>query len=623
MPQSDAIRVSNDLEPTDAGGLPIFLSKKNVLDQGNWQFFDSGCDGEPHGVLRLQRKFRKRKERYGSGIMDWKPVLDNAQRLVAKGLQQAAADILEEYIAENEAEPVLLRMLGRVRMLQGRPAEAVQLLKRALQVHSDRSQGVSVSPAGEIASPDHATTAHAPDTGDDDDWTLIEATAAERRDRRHYFRPEAELIDKPDTFKSAESSTDSSPAPKPLEKSLQLEKSLPLPDPKSDIQPTRSEIPSEAVPESASPRGIPTPNQPESSPLPEVVGPTQAAFDFEFTDDDADDEEQRRFEENLEDVLDVADPADETVEEEEIDDELEAILEFPATEESGDVDWEEFALDADDFDEAPTREDLTEVQSVGRLTRWQRARQHAINLGQEFDWDEDGIAVLTEVFDRYWWSQAKKSMRRELQAGMRPEELILALRLREVWSDHPEFAMDFSRLNGHTKLETTRAVYRNLSWPMALALVRSTEGYPDVDVLEHFLWELFDEWYTHRSLRRRLKSFNLFLYVRFGMAKRELKEWPQWTFEPDECLGEALDEDFYPGFCTPEYRFLNRFGLIPQVFVTPRERKKTAESVDEQSPASKPESEEKEGEQPLPNRVVFEGNRMVSQSRATPAEVDA
>jgi hypothetical protein len=551
--------------------------------------------------------------------LDCEALLREAQRLLASGLQTAAADILVEYLSANEAEPAVLQMLARVRMLQGRASDAVTLLKQALKLHRDRSQPNSLpQPASFRTTPrDSELTAPFVSTDSDEDWQLIAEIAAERRERRRLFDPEEQQVERPQAPKFSERRLPPAPTAEPETNSQCHDDPTPPPqDPTFDlVQPSRERICAPQQPTARAPRS----EGPKRTETHQVgLSSIQRQFDFEFADDDAEDEDQRQSEEMLDASAEPASLGDEAEEHVLDTDALEPDAELSGSEEPPGLDWDEFALDADDFDEAPTREELVAVQSEGRLTRSQRARQQAIDLGLEYDWDEDGVDVLTEVFTRYWWSQCKESMRRELQAGLRPNELQLALQLREIWSSHPEFAMDFGRLNGSTLLGTTSPVYRNLSWPMALALVRSTERYPDIDCLEQLLCDLFDEWYTHSHLRRRCKSFNLFLYFRLGLARQELRAWPQWTFEPEDMLGLETDDDHRPGFCTPEYQVLNQLGLIPKVHTTPPKRDKpqghcAPHSARTEEPAATPGNGEESQ-----SRVAFDGSRITSASGAVP-----
>ncbi len=307
-----------------------------------------------------------------------------------------------------------------------------------------------------------------------------------------------------------------------------------------------------------------------------VVGPKIAQLPLEFVwdvgDKDPEEAAQAEFEARLaaatvDEIDRFEGPEDEVPEElEELDDGLEEILGLAtAGADTDETDWEEFALDADEFEEAPTREELSDIQAEGRLTRRQRAQQQAVALGVRFGWDEEGIAVLTDVFERWWWSAAKRSMERELTAGLEPRELRLAIEVREVWSNHPEFAMDFGRLMNHERDRYTSMVYRNLSWPLALQLVRTVDGYADAEYLDHLLCKHFDTWYTSSRLRHVYQAFATYLYFRLGLAEGQLDEWYNWTLEADPSLGLEDDQTFDPGYSTREHRRLAILGLLPQV----------------------------------------------------------
>jgi hypothetical protein len=551
--------------------------------------------------------------------LDREALLREAQRLLASGLQAAAADILLEYLSTNEADPAVLQTLARVWMLQGRAADAVPLLKQALKLHRDRSQrgGCPGSASLPPASGDAELAASVCRSEIDEDWEFITQNAAERGRGRRFYDP----ADEPFQLSTASDLHEQS---EPLTPGAATESSLqPLAGPTRPSGTPSLDLPQPALAFNGATQGsMPRLQGRDANREAAACGigadPIQRRFDFEFRDDPAEDEAQRQFEEMLDASLET-ESLDEEAEDDVLDVEaLEPEPEFTGSQEPFGLDWDELAFDADDFDEAPTREELVAVQSEGHLTRLERARQQAVNLGLEFGWDEDGIDVLTEVFNRYWWSQCKESMRRELRAGLRPDELRLALDIREIWSYHPQFAMDFGRLNGLTLLETTSAVYRNLSWPLALALVRSTDGYPDVDYIEHLLCDLFDEWYTHSHLRRRCKSFNLFLFFRLGLASQELQLWPQWTFEPDDILGLEMDEDYQPGVCTPEFQALDQLGLIPKVSVAPPKRNKPEDPrvPHSQPPEKRTDTQESKGE---PHScVAFDGNRIISTAADPP-----
>ena len=78
-------------------------------------------------------------------------------RLVKAGAHEAASDLLEEYLAEQPEDPMVLRTLGHLRLTQGRPKEAAVLLKRSLaELQRRKETDQSITPDG----PDHRRPSH-------------------------------------------------------------------------------------------------------------------------------------------------------------------------------------------------------------------------------------------------------------------------------------------------------------------------------------------------------------------------------------------------------------------------------------------------------------------------------
>ena len=62
--------------------------------------------------------------------------IQSSDHLIGEKYYDAAANILERYLNMHPPHARVLRRLGRVRMYQGRPADAVPLLSRALQLET-------------------------------------------------------------------------------------------------------------------------------------------------------------------------------------------------------------------------------------------------------------------------------------------------------------------------------------------------------------------------------------------------------------------------------------------------------------------------------------------------------
>lgn len=217
----------------------------------------------------------------------------------------------------------------------------------------------------------------------------------------------------------------------------------------------------------------------------------------------------------------------------------------------------------DDLDESPSEEELRTVRTLGRVNRDERARQVAIDVGLRHDWPEEGIALLARVFRRHYWSAARVAMEREMARGMTPEELALAIELREFWERSPEFSMCLGngrgwRLPGGS---TTADRYRILSWPASLRLVRLFAGEPQLEELTTLIDELFECWSDCSRYQLACPSFHHFIYA--WLAAQD----DAAPFIPPDILwaqdDPAADHDLDPGRVAARLNFFLVEGLLP------------------------------------------------------------
>ena len=227
--------------------------------------------------------------------------------------------------------------------------------------------------------------------------------------------------------------------------------------------------------------------------------------------------------------------------------------------------WDELALDADEFDEVPDRADLLEVRTDGRVSREVRALQEATELAEEYEWDEHGRELLAIVFSRYYWSSAKGAMKRELEKGMIPSELELALGLRDFWRERTEFSIDLGywRSGAGGASDISRATYRILSWPAALRLTRLASTIPDQAEIEVLLDELYLEWYSSSGLRRRYPSFRVYLYRWLDYTASRSDVAGTWHVNMDAGPGKEFFEDDELTWLIRHRDELARQGLLP------------------------------------------------------------
>lgn len=82
--------------------------------------------------------------------------IHTADHLVDRGEPEAAADVLQRYLAAHAPRAQVLRRLGRVRLSQGRAAEAAELLEQALACKEQHEESLGTVQLGEEQSPNAA-----------------------------------------------------------------------------------------------------------------------------------------------------------------------------------------------------------------------------------------------------------------------------------------------------------------------------------------------------------------------------------------------------------------------------------------------------------------------------------
>lgn len=72
--------------------------------------------------------------------MKVRSAIEISDRLVRWKMLDDASALLQRCLAQHPANPQLLQRLGRIRLAQGRPGEAVPLLQQALRHHKLMSE---------------------------------------------------------------------------------------------------------------------------------------------------------------------------------------------------------------------------------------------------------------------------------------------------------------------------------------------------------------------------------------------------------------------------------------------------------------------------------------------------
>ncbi len=183
-------------------------------------------------------------------------------------------------------------------------------------------------------------------------------------------------------------------------------------------------------------------------------------------------------------------------------------------------------FDADEFDEALRAPTAPVVQKGGKVARHARAREVAFVLGDRYGWEEHGIDIMAQVFTCYYWSSAQRAMVRELEAGLTPEELRVALVARGVWEQCAQF---------HVSLFPTTLYERDhpaLGWRVAVALARALEPDAGEDDVYEFLAEALDAWRTSPAEMREYPEFHSYLAYSLGLAGDVISAPLSWSFVP-------------------------------------------------------------------------------------------
>lgn len=186
---------------------------------------------------------------------------------------------------------------------------------------------------------------------------------------------------------------------------------------------------------------------------------------------------------------------------------------------SDQVDHSEMYFDSDDEEYELSWADDIHVEVGGQLTQEDRAWQVAMEVAGEYELDQVETESLAEIFISNGWAACRIAMERELSQGTSLEELLLAAEVKEVWEEYPEYYNEFE------------TAYRVMSWPLALSILRSFEGYPVIEEIEQMLLRLFEHWRKDKISTLIFRTFLEYLYDKFGHTKDCSEFLCEWKVE--------------------------------------------------------------------------------------------
>lgn len=136
------------------------------------------------------------------------------------------------------------------------------------------------------------------------------------------------------------------------------------------------------------------------------------------------------------------------------------------------------------------------VQTGGAVSPEDAAWQKARGLAEEFGYGDELSALLYEIFRFNRHGRTFHAVRRRLSAGAGPERLRFIWKIRQLWSEYPEFS------NGSAK---------PACWSLCSDIADLYDSYPDIAEVEQVLLRLYEQWRYRPSLFRVFRSFATFV----------------------------------------------------------------------------------------------------------------
>lgn len=460
--------------------------------------------------------------------MDKKRILKETNELVTKGLHKAAIDLIEEYLETQPQDPQVLRALGRIYLLEKQPEQAVKYLQLSLQ-HENTSGHAGVSNSADSTEDlIEDDIDYIDEISQNEDDIFYEYGSEEQNDEHFEVGTGYKLEGSLETGKTKQPfiksvtkflfSKNNSNQKDLIPKDQIKDKEALKPDLinlevdrkqeilKNDLV-EESTIDTDFIDETFDPSFL------------EETSTSNINRQFDILDDDF---EQTDLFESDEDFISEFQEA--IVEEEFEADNLEDLPEIDEEFED-----KEFGLnDLDEFDELDDNENMVHqasketVDTTGKIDRWQRARQIAVEVLQKYEWEKENLNLLQQVFFENGWGVARVSIERELSKGLTPEELELAIFVRYFWTENEQYWISFQGIKTNIPNQMTRAVYRHMSWPESLRIIRSFNYSPSEEQIQNLIEQAYDDWYCNAKLRLTFKAFIRYLKYRTGSVRGSL-----------------------------------------------------------------------------------------------------
>lgn len=195
--------------------------------------------------------------------------------------------------------------------------------------------------------------------------------------------------------------------------------------------------------------------------------------------------------------------------------------------------WEFLGRHLKEYEEFPSKDAIAVVETDGRLSKEEVCLKQAIEICDRYDWDEEGVQLLKDIFVAYNIPFTKPAIVKELESGLRYDELRLACELRMIWHQHPEFSMGSLPFLNNRDRSYAWALSENLNWHSALTIVRQFMSYPSPAEIERALICLFEGWTNSLALRKTFLMFIDYLLHRIEIGEINIDLFPYLETQED------------------------------------------------------------------------------------------
>jgi len=228
------------------------------------------------------------------------------------------------------------------------------------------------------------------------------------------------------------------------------------------------------------------------------------------------------------------------------------------------ISWDDYE-DLDEFEEDASREGLEVFADETRISRETRAKQIAVEVLENAEWDSCHLGLLVQIFMENGWSAARRAIENLVQTGLLPEELALAREIRHFWAANEKYWITFENIKDNYRYRQTSARYGNMSWVESRRILNCFRSTPQIEEIYVLIEETYYHWYNATRLHGPFPSFLLYLKYRTGSMRNALSGGVSWFFLDCRDDYTGVDSDNLYNTNSKESQTLKELGVnLPQ-----------------------------------------------------------